>query len=338
MKHLPSEMVARVMDCFPQKNMFWKYIVTSRLFLDPGIFRPRNLSIANHSSDYSIVELNDSDKDFEWKKTLIAESKIIADTISEIGLCVTSSNYTPAFESDFNDVIRVCKNVKSLSLTGEGISDKNLTTIGRHCSNVKTLNLSSCNMITVDGVEDLTRYVSTCLKSLTLSDCEKIGNKSLNLIGKYCSNLQALNLFGCELITDDGIENLARNLSTCLTSLNLSRCKNIGNDALKSIAKFCSNLQSLDLGGCKLITDDGIEHLTRNLSTCLASLNLGCTNVGNNSVKSIGKYCSNLQSLELDGCKLITGDGIQDLTTNLSTRLTSLNLGCTNIGNNLDLY
>jgi len=76
--------------------------------------------------------------------------------------------------------------------------------------------------------------------------------------------LREVHLAGCEGVTDWEIQALAVNCGETLTCFQM-RAGTIGNQALKSLAKYCRVLGEVDVSACFGISDDGIIALCRNL-------------------------------------------------------------------------
>ena len=84
---------------------------------------------------------------------------------------------------------------------------------------------------------DLRRYGST------LTD-----DTLIRLLG-HCQSLRSLNLSGCTLISDKGIEPVARS-APLLTDLNLACLPKLSADGIAAVAGALPGLTSLELGGC----------------------------------------------------------------------------------------
>ena len=74
--------------------------------------------------------------------------------------------------------------------------------------------------------------------------------------------LTTLILYNCKLITNNGIKDLPRTLTT----LNLCRCNLITDNGIKDLPR---TLTTLDLSGCISITDNGIEDLRSSYGSSL---------------------------------------------------------------------
>ncbi len=187
------------------------------------------------------------------------------------------------------------------------------------------------------------------LKSIDLSGCKKITNKSLEYIALKTYSLGELNVTGCAKITDKGLEHLKQ---TRIKSLNLAGCNKITDQGLFHLSEM-KFLTALNLSMCNQFTEAGIKNLVSlsieslNLTRCLqlslayfqqlanfstlTSLNLtGCNQLKDEELAALSKLRS-LNFLNLQWCTGITGEGFR----NLKVPLKSLNLReCTGIRKN----
>ncbi|KAH7351732.1 hypothetical protein KP509_19G012600 [Ceratopteris richardii] len=81
-----------------------------------------------------------------------------------------------------------------------------------------------------------------------------ISNKSLFLIGHYCTHLRKLKIKGCKQITDEGIDLFARVCGSNLRKLSCGSC-NFGARAVNSIIKHCCELEDLTLKRLRGLAD-----------------------------------------------------------------------------------
>jgi hypothetical protein len=104
--------------------------------------------------------------------------------------------------------------------------------------NLTTLNLSGCNNITDEGLQQLTQLKN--LTTLDLSGCKQITDGGLNNLAQL-TKLTTLDLCGCELITNAGLNNFAQ--LTKLTTLNLCNCYKITDAGFKSLRLNLPNIK-----------------------------------------------------------------------------------------------
>ncbi|XP_050412952.2 dynein regulatory complex subunit 6-like isoform X2 [Patella vulgata] len=113
-----------------------------------------------------------------------------------------------------------------------------------------------------------------------------------------CRNLQDLNLSECSALDDEMLTVLVKGC-LILLYLNVSHTK-LTDASLRSIAKYCSNVQYLSLAFCAKFSDRGMMYLAS------------------------GKCNKKLEYLDLSGCLQLTPEGFRNLAngcTNLKTML-----------------
>lgn len=90
------------------------------------------------------------------------------------------------------------------------MTDATLVQLATYCPRINTLVLSHCDQITDEGI---TRLVGgLCgpqqLQRLAMDNCPLLTDSSLEMLGSVCQNLCQVDLYDCQLITRQGIENL----------------------------------------------------------------------------------------------------------------------------------
>ena len=107
--------------------------------------------------------------------------------------------------------------------------------------------------------------------------------------------LRYLDLSGCNLITDSGLESI---LIKCrdLKSLKLRECVKLTNNVILKLSKLCPGLSLLDISLCLAVTGEGIASLASlDLNTLiLQSLNFPVIQPG---IIRISKQCLNLETI-----------------------------------------
>ena len=212
------------------------------------------------------------------------------------------SNFDYSLLSDFHklnlirswidaDSILQVRNIQYLNLS----TSYNLSTIpvlfSIYNQNLVELNLSSCNLLTdVSNLRDLPK-----LSYLNLSNC-----KNLVTLPSSFGPMSAINLSGCEMITD--VTPLIH-----VENLNLSGCK-----LLADVSALC-NVKFLNIRYCRFITDISslvnVHHL--NASNCI--------NIAD--ITKFGLRNKSIECLNLSGCYKIT-----DISTLVKNKLRTLDL------------
>lgn len=129
----------------------------------------------------------------------------------------------------------------------------------KNCKYLERMDLEECNQIT-----DLTlAHLATGCPSL-----EKLVNKKLFNFLQICYDLNLVfqTLSHCELITDDGIRQLAAGscAAESLSVLELDNCPLITDQTLEHLVS-CHNLQRIELYDCQMITRAAIRRLRVNI-------------------------------------------------------------------------
>lgn len=225
----------------------------------------------------------------------------------------------------------ICSALKNISLAKiERISDQGLTVFVQTAASLEVLQLESCNFITgmgltaafsscagklrevkvrrCDGIQDaqaLSPAISkdSTVKSISLSDCRRVGNMYLTGMGNLCHQTTDLELTGLTNLSDEGLLAFLYSGNNELASVNLSGCVKLTDMTVCVIAERCgSSLRSFVLDGCNLVTDVGL--------------------------KAIARHCFVLEDLDVSQC-CISDDGLMALLVERGQTLSSLNLsGC----------
>ncbi|KAE9603152.1 putative leucine-rich repeat domain, L domain-containing protein [Lupinus albus] len=227
--------------------------------------------------------------------------------------------------------------LQSINLGGCLVTSSGLKAIGNLCISLKELSLSKCMGVTDEAIsflvskhKDLRKLDITCcrkitdvsiasianscinLTSLRMESCTLVSREAFVLIGQKCQYLMELDLTDNE-VDDEGLRSISR--CSRLSSLKVGICLNITDRGLAYIGKCCSKLKELDLYRSTGITDLGIAAVCRGCPD-LEMLNTAyCTSITDSSLFSLSK-CSNLKTLEIRGCLLVTSIGLAAIAMN----------------------
>jgi F-box/leucine-rich repeat protein 2/20 len=170
------------------------------------------------------------------------------------------------------------------------------------------------------------------ITSLSLAHCFTIRASYFVVMAKYLSaNITFLDLAECREITNEALISITRS-TTNLESLNLDSCLNFNDYGAMQLATNCPKLKSLNLARCN-IQDQGVIVISKGL-TKLEYLNLSANfALTDKAVLAIAKNLTNLKHLNLSFCSKIKDEAIIKLVETIPT-LQYLNLeGCINITN-----
>uniref|UniRef100_A0A1B0DEP6 Uncharacterized protein n=1 Tax=Phlebotomus papatasi TaxID=29031 RepID=A0A1B0DEP6_PHLPP len=143
------------------------------------------------------------------------------------------------------------------------ISDCSLKAISDGCPSLTEINISWCDLVTENGVEALARGCPK-IKKFSSKGCKQVNDRAVICLATYCPNIETLS--HCELITDDGIRQLAAGscAAESLSVLELDNCPLITDATLDHLIS-CHNLQRIELYDCQLITRSAIGRLKNHL-------------------------------------------------------------------------
>ncbi|XP_073125102.1 F-box protein SKP2A-like [Henckelia pumila] len=156
--------------------------------------------------------------------------------------------------------------------------------------------------------------ISWGLTHLSLSWCKKdMNNLVLSLVPKF-TKLEVLILRqDSPQLLDDAVETIARYCSD-LQELDLSKSFRLTDRSLYALAHGCPNLLKLNISACSAFNDSAVGYLS-GFCRKLKSLNLcGCVKAASDrALKAIGSNCNNLQSLNLGWCDRVGDEGVKSL-------------------------
>mmetsp|Transcript_37702 Transcript_37702/g.98759 ORF Transcript_37702/g.98759 Transcript_37702/m.98759 type:complete len:427 (-) Transcript_37702:290-1570(-) len=145
------------------------------------------------------------------------------------------------------------------------------------------------------------------LKTLDLSGCFTVSDRTLAAVAKYCPHLDALSLRMAERVSAYGIEAVTKNCRR-LRVLSVGWTKGtLGCGPF--IAEHCSNLEHLDLSGMSFeITDTLVKRITAK-SPRLRSLDLSdCYNLTNLAIDHVCDQLECIEYVAMSRCHRITSD------------------------------
>ncbi|KAL1224269.1 EIN3-binding F-box protein 2 [Cardamine amara subsp. amara] len=158
------------------------------------------------------------------------------------------------------------------------------------------------------------------LHSLSIRCCPGFGDASLAFLGKFCHQLQDVELCGLNGVTD--ADNIVSAVSIChgrtLESLNLDGCKNITDASLFAVSKNCYSVNDLDISST-LVSDHGIKALAsspNHLNLQVLSVG-GCSAITDKSKSCIQKLGRTLLGLNIQRCGRISSSTVDTLLESL---------------------
>ncbi|XP_039233912.1 F-box/LRR-repeat protein 20 [Pipra filicauda] len=179
--------------------------------------------------------------------------------------------------------------------------------------------------------KELLLRIFSFLDVVTLCRCAQV-SRAWNVLALDGSNWQRIDLFDFQRdIEGRVVENISKRCGGFLRKLSLRGCLGVGDNALRTFAQNCRNIEVLNLNGCTKITDATCTSLSKFCSK-LRHLDLAsCTSITNLSLKALSEGCPLLEQLIISWCDQVTKDGIQALVRGCGG-LKALSLkGCTQL-------
>ncbi|KAK7349735.1 hypothetical protein VNO77_07356 [Canavalia gladiata] len=225
----------------------------------------------------------------------------------------------------------------SIILDGCTVTSDGLRAIGNLCVSLRELSLSKCLGVTDEALSFLVSKHKD-LRKLDITCCRKITDVSIASIANSCTNLTSLRMESCTLVppeafivigqkchyleeldlTDNEIDDEGlKSISCCsrLSCLKVGICLNITDRGLAYVGMRCSKLKELDLYRSTGVTDLGVSAIAHGCPG-LEMINTSyCTSITDRALISLSK-CSNLKTLEIRGCLLVTSIGLATISMN----------------------
>ncbi|XP_022080902.1 F-box/LRR-repeat protein 13-like [Acanthaster planci] len=249
-----------------------------------------------------------------------------------------------------DEVVPVCASALGSNLIDLNISDvntlsdKSLSLIGDNCPNLIRIGLMGCNRFTSEGLLPLLENC-TKLQELDLSFCYKalepsssnvlehlpLAITSLSLSGlpvegtalnkalARLPKLSELRLCGVNNISDEDIEEIFSSIGSRLTILDMSGChQSMTDHALRSVLKYCTELENLSISFCVRLTGEAFINLLRDPRRArnLTSLKLnGLKEISHSILVGIATTCPNLETIYLGGLKCVDDALLSDIAS-----------------------
>eukprot|EP01033_Poteriospumella_lacustris_P007676 gene7676-5518_t len=245
------------------------------------------------------------------------------------GLCL---DHCTGFTLDHLRLLRGHKGLKRLSLMGMTVTiDREVDEILASLRSLVFLNVSEC---TVDNTNtSLLALSQSCsmLKTLLMTKTKGVDNYVLNNLAgciERFRSLQVIDLTGSPDFSDEGLLVLIQASGSILTELRIDHCRQLTTLSLASLRGRMSALQVLGISYL-LIGQTAYEWITEGCRS-LTSLNLSkASEMSDEILIKIGRWCRQLQHVNLSNCGQITDGGIVGFFGKFDGALVSLDLsGC----------
>lgn len=196
---------------------------------------------------------------------------------------------------------------------------------------VETIQLPALRVLYIDihCDEDLITICRAApnLIDITLCNNPQCSQVGLGSIGQFCRKLSSLVIMGTvDIINlDDAMGEIVKSCRN-LSHLQLDVCPNLTDIGLTAIAKYCAQLVELTITNNDYITDSSLITLAHAESSHLLSLNLdGCRTITGAGIVAISTHCTVLRKLNLAYMSGLLTENLLIALPNLA-RLQSLTL------------
>ncbi|KAF9572036.1 Antagonist of MEN (Mitotic Exit Network) [Mortierella alpina] len=178
---------------------------------------------------------------------------------------------------------------------------------------VKKIVLHKLKLIEDSDILPLTSWFHN-LQIIEFYICEKLTDKIILSVAENCPQLQQLLVPGCSKITDVGISQIALNCPR-MRHLDLRACSNISDESLSLVARHCRDLWHLNVGrvtAAGRVTGKSIAEIAKN--TNLNTLGLaGCAMTDDAVIEIARSTRSGLHRISLNSCPMLTSASIRAL-------------------------
>lgn len=176
---------------------------------------------------------------------------------------------------------------------------------------VKRLNMSTLSTQVSDGtlmgMMDCKR-----VERLTLTNCSKLTDASLQPLLDGNRSLLALDVTGLDQLTDLTMMTVADHCLR-LQGLNVTGCRKISDASIVAMARNCRHLKRLKFNNCSQLTDTAILTVAAH-STHLLEIDLyGLQHLESPAITSLLQSCSHLREMRLAHCSRINDSAFLEL-------------------------
>eukprot|EP00057_Strongylocentrotus_purpuratus_P001885 XP_003723417.1 PREDICTED: uncharacterized protein LOC100889573 [Strongylocentrotus purpuratus] len=295
---LPDEILLHIFSYLPQHKLVMCALTCQRFH-----------RIAMDDSLWRTIRLENRDLT-DFYLTYIGEKHPVSLTLHKCrGNLVTENGLRNLFRSCADSLQEL--NVTGCS-KGELQGDSILLHVSR-CFNLISLDTSWC-AVTDNG---LSAILDGCprLETICLNGCQSVSDQCLRqIVNKYGSNLEVLELCGCFNLSPQTLTHLA-DTSNHLRTLNIAQCYKITDECVASVAPKFQSLQHWQLKGVKELRDSAVKKIARHCKKLRTLSIASCPHVTDVSLIEIATYLNSIRSLDASGCRKIGNEGMRCLAT-----------------------
>ncbi|CAL1371621.1 unnamed protein product [Linum trigynum] len=222
--------------------------------------------------------------------------------------------------------IAACSNLQILKLVGNVyglygslVSDVGLTILAQGCKRLVKLELSGC-----EGSFDGIKAIGQCCQMLEeLTVCDHRMDDGWLAALPFCENLKTLRLLSCKRI--DPVPGPDEYLGCCsaLETLHLERCQLRDKNGVRALFKACETVREIVVHDCWGLDDEGFSLA----STCRRVKVLyleGCSLVTTEGLESVLLSWNEIENVKIESCKNVHDAAISPELSNLFSGLKQL--------------
>ncbi|KAF2288274.1 hypothetical protein GH714_005763 [Hevea brasiliensis] len=203
---------------------------------------------------------------------------------------------------DYNFLKMLVLHYRQLMCQGDCLSSSSFISIIRVHSGLRQINAAYC-------FSELSPALLHCMKDLKnlstiIINGALVSDTIFTTMSSYFRNLVCLKLETCNMITEEGVEQLG---SHCLLleELDLTDCSGINDKGLEYLSR-CSRLLCLKLGVCANISDKGLLYIA-----LIVQSFMNWIYTGDDGLAALSSGCKKLKKLNLSYCSNITDRGMK---------------------------
>lgn len=208
--------------------------------------------------------------------------------------------------------------VKEIDVSYSSVIDVTwFATLAGECPSITRITAAQCPRVTDAAVRVLARKKGARLSALRIPGCENVTDDGIEILAKNCIYLRSLDLSGCPNVRDRSV--FAMGALHGLEEVALDGCCEVTDEAARHLFTSATNLTSLSIKGCSSLTEKGLSYMhetvvpwgMRRHYNCaeLATFRIGSnTYVSDKFIMVLTAVCPRLRILEVEACPLIGGD------------------------------
>ncbi|KAF9614422.1 hypothetical protein IFM89_018567 [Coptis chinensis] len=197
------------------------------------------------------------------------------------------------------------------------LTDRYMESLSPYFQNLTFISVNSCSKLTVHTFYTL---ATNCF-DLEEIQMERtgLGNETSPVVLTKNSKIRSLKIAGNISLHD---ETLTKLVSVCpnLISLDVSHCFNITEHGIKESGRTCSKIRELKVNSCLQVKIIGTLEFPK-----LEVLQARRSGINDEELSRIGRYCTELLCLDLEGCFTVSDRGLKEVVGKCK-RLRELNL------------